>query len=221
MALGLSSIARGYGKKVKALLTNMDQPLGRYAGNSLEVDECLQILRNDSATGSALQRQMIHDTRELSLQLAAQMLLLGGADKTIQGAYKMAEAALDSGKAYEKFELLCQIHQGRLSELPQPKHQLNILADEAGIIQGFQTEKIGLVGIQIKAGRAVTTDKIEPTAGIEFHQRIGAKIQKGDILFTLHGADKDLLSTVVAHLKATVVLGNMPVAPTKLIWKEI
>jgi len=81
LAVNLMTIARGYGKKVSALLTNMDQPLGRYAGNSLEVEECVAIMKNESFIGPA-GYDLYEDTRELSLRLSSQMLFLAGAGKS-------------------------------------------------------------------------------------------------------------------------------------------
>ncbi len=218
LARSLCAIARGYGKKVSALLTNMDQPLGQFAGNSLEVDECLEILKNEASPHN---KKIQANTRELSLQLSAQMLLLGGAVVNLAEGYKKAEAALLSGKAFEKFEELCLIHNGRLRELPKPKHRLEIKAKDAGFVQSFETEKIGLVGIKIRAGRSVTKDVIEPTAGIEFHQKIGDKIQRGDLLFTLFGADLELLQRTENDLASTITLGASLKTSPDLIWKEI
>ncbi len=212
LALGLCSIARGYGKKVSALLTNMDQPLGNASGNSLEIEECLEILKGGASAP---------DTRELSLQLAAKMLVLGGAASDATSAYKKCSEALSSGRAYEKFEELCQIHGGHLKELPRPKFHLEIKAKENGYIQSFDTEKIGMVGVRIKAGRAVTTDVIEPTAGIITHSKIGGKVQRGDVLYSLHGANLDLLKMSEAELAATIKLSDTPVTAPDLIWKEI
>ena len=218
LALGLVSIAKGYGKKVSALLTNMNQPLGQFAGNSVEVDECLKILKNE---GSSADKALHSDTRELSLQLSAKMLHLGGAAASAHEAYRLAEKTLTSGKAFEKFEELCVIHGGDLKKLPQPKFHYEVKAVEAGILQGFETEAIGLVGVKIKAGRRLTTDTIESTAGIEFHHKIGSNIKHGDILFTLHGSNLDLLKQVESELLSTIVLGATRPPTQELIWKEL
>ncbi len=214
LARGLISIARGYGKKVSALLTNMDQPLGQFAGNSLEVEECVNILQGKISP-------RYQDTRELSLQLSAKMLQLGGAASDAKAAYSLAVRALQSGKAYDKFVELCRLHGGDLDQLPKPQHHLEIKSTSSGIIHSMNTETIGIVGIKIRAGRAVTTDVIEPTAGIEFHARIGQKIQRGDLLFTLHGADLALLQASSQQLLSSIHLGETACSAPNLIWKEI
>lgn len=220
LARRLMAIAQGYGKKVAALITNMDQPLGRYAGNSLEVEECVAILRNQSFIG-ANGKDLYEDTRELSLQLSAYMLWMGGASKTVEDAYYLAQVALGSGRAYEKFEELCRIHSGRLKELPTPKNHHPVLAAETGYIASMNTEAIGVAGLQIKAGRAVTTDVIEPTAGIEFHYKVGDRVEKGQPLFTLHGADLSLLQGVEKFLRDSVKISEAETKARPLILKVL
>ena len=216
LALRLMAIAKGAGKKVSALITNMDQPLGRFAGNSLEVEECVAILKNQTFIGLN-GKDMYEDTRELSLQLSAQMIFLGGAADSIESAYHLAQVSLGSGRAYEKFQELCRLHTGQLSDLPRPKNQLAILAADSGFIESMNTEAIGVAGIQIKAGRSKTSDKIEPTAGIEFHFKVGDQVQAGQPLFTVYGADLSLLKSVSQFLLSTVRISETAVQPQPLI----
>ncbi|MBO9667316.1 MAG: thymidine phosphorylase, partial [Bdellovibrio sp.] len=218
LAINLMNIAKGYGKKVTSLLTNMDQPLGRYAGNSLEVDECVAIMKNEKFIGPH-GYDLYEDTRELSLRLSAHMLLLAGIGKNEEESYKIAKETLESGKALAKFEELCKIHGGDLRNVPKPKHSVVITADKAGFVQSFHTESIGVAGILIKAGRAQTTDIIAPTAGIEFHAKVGDEVKAGDVLFTLHGDDKDLLLSAVPMLKSAITISLQKVSKPSLILK--
>lgn len=220
LALSLMSIARGYGKKVTALLTNMDQPLGRYSGNSLEVEECVAIMKNETFAGSA-GYDLYEDTRELSLRLSAHMLFLAGAGRDEEACYKIAVDILSSGKAMEKFEELCKIHGGSLSALPKPRHHLSLLSERSGFVQGFHTESIGVAGIIIKAGRAQTSDIIAPTAGIEFHVKVGDEIKAGEPIFTLHGDDKDLLQSAVPLLKSSMNISLQKPTKPSLILKTL
>lgn len=220
LALNLMSIAKGYGKKVTSLISNMDQPLGRYAGNSLEVDECLAIMRNEKFIGPA-GYDLYEDTRELSLRLSAHMLLLAGVGKSEAESFGIAVEILRSGKALAKFEELCQIHGGNLKALPKPQHSVNVRAEQSGYIHGFNTESIGVAGILIKAGRAQTADVIAPTAGIEFHVKIGDKVNSGDTIFTLHGNDKDLLQSAAPLLKSSVNISLPKITKPSLILKVL
>lgn len=220
LAQSLMSIAQGYGKKVTALLTNMDQPLGRYSGNSLEVEECVAIMKNEKFLGRE-GYDLYEDTRELSLRLSAHMLLLAGKGPDEEACYKLAVEILESGKALEKFEELCKIHGGNLSALPRPQHKLDLLCEKSGFIQGFHTESIGVAGIIIKAGRAQATDIIAPTAGVEFHVKIGDEVKVGDPIFSLHGDDKDLLHSALPLLKSSVNISLQKLGKPSLILKTL
>ncbi|MBS1969022.1 MAG: thymidine phosphorylase [Bdellovibrionales bacterium] len=214
LAKKLMGIAQGYGKKVVAMLTNMDQPLGRFAGNSLEVEECVEIMQGK-------EHRFYHDTRELSLWLSAHMLHMSGKVKTADDGYKLATEMLVSGKAYKKFEELCSIHSGNLSALPKPKYKITIPAEKSGFVSAFNTESIGVAGILIKAGRAVTTDVIAPTAGIEFHAKVSDSIQAGEPIYTLHGDDLQLLESAVPMLKSSVTISLQKPASPSLILKTL
>ena len=145
------------------------------------------------------------------------MIFLGGAADSIESAYHLAQVSLGSGRAYEKFQELCRLHTGQLSDLPRPKNQLAILAADSGFIESMNTEAIGVAGIQIKAGRSKTSDKIEPTAGIEFHFKVGDQVQAGQPLFTVYGADLSLLKSVSQFLLSTVRISETAVQPQPLI----
>jgi pyrimidine-nucleoside phosphorylase len=214
LALNLMSIAQGYGKKVVALLTNMNQPLGRYAGNSLEVEECVDILMGR-------EHKQYHDTRELSLWLAAHMLHLAGKTKTAKDAYKLATETLVSGSAFKKFEELCSLHGGNLAALPKPKHKLVMTAEKAGFISSFNTEAIGVAGILLKAGRALTVDVIAPTAGIEFHAKVTDSLQIGDPIYTVHGDDLALMESALPLLKSSVTISLQKPPSPSLILKTL
>lgn len=218
LATNLMSIAKGYNKKVVAVLSNMDQPLGRYAGNSLEVFECLSILRGESFYGPN-GTDLYHDTRELSLQLSAYMLLMAGAFPTIESAYSAAKKTLESGSAYQKFLDICAQQGGKIEGLPTPRHRLDIILGKSGYIESMDTEKIGVVGLMIGAGRAKSEDTIDPTAGIEFHYKIGDKISDKDPVFSLYGEKMGLLENAAETLKSCLKLSQSITTKPQLIWK--
>jgi pyrimidine-nucleoside phosphorylase len=219
LALKLMDIAHLYGKRVTALITNMNQPLGRFAGNSLEVEECLAIMRNEQCLGPK-GYDLYEDTRELSLRLSAHMLLLAGAGPDEKSCYRMAQDILVSGEALRKFEELCVIHGGRLAELPKPKSSLVIRSEKSGFVHEFHTEAIGVAGIFLKAGRATTSDLIAPTAGIEFHVKIGDEVKAGEAIFTLHGDDGNLLSSAAPLLSSAITISLPKITKPSLI-KEV
>lgn len=214
LAVNLMAIAKGDGKKVVALLTNMDQPLGRYAGNSLEVFECIEIMKGH-------EHPQYQDTKELSLRLAAHMLLLAGKTKTEAEAYLLAQETLKSGKAFEKFQELCKIQGGDLEHLPMPKKTVPVRAEKEGFVQSFNAESVGIAGILIKAGRAQVADVICPTSGIEFHVKIGDAVKKGDTLFTVHGDDEDLMASIVPMLQTAIHISQQIKERPVLILKTL
>lgn len=221
LAKELMKIAKGYGKKVCTLITNMDQPLGRYAGNSLEVVECLEILQNKWPQ-DPVKKKMYEETAELSLALSAQMIFMGGQAESLAEARVKANDALVSGRALAVFEKLIQVQGGDLTKIPLPQNSKKILAQKSGYVVSMQTSQIGYAGVLLKAGRAQSDDVIEPTAGIEFHVKVGDSVKIGDPLFTLHGADPKLFPAAEEKLVSSLSISDsVKVSPLILILKEL
>lgn len=193
LARALMNIAQGYNKKIVSVISSMQQPLGKYAGNALEVFECIEILKNKKSI-SLRGYDLYEDTRELSLQLSAQMIHLSGKTESLTAAYEKAKNALESGAALKVFEQLCLEQGGVLNNLKLAEKKLDICITKDGFIKAFDVEKIGLTAVVLKAGRLRADDKINPTSGIEFHVKIGDAVKKGDLLYTLHGDDPHLFA---------------------------
>lgn len=220
LAKALLKVGELYGKKVGALLTNMNQPLGRYAGNALEVLECDEILQGKESFGLH-NYDRYADTRELSLQLAAHMLHLSGEFGDVQTSYKLATELLKSGAAFRKWREVVISQGGDIDRLPKPENRLDLFATKSGYVKSIDTTLIGNVGIRIGAGRKVTTDHIEPTAGIEFHAKVGDFVEVGHPLFTLWGAKLEILKQGSTYLADCVDFSEEPVAREELIWKQL
>ena len=220
LALSLISIAKAYNKKVVALLTNMDQPLGRFAGNSLEVQECISIMKGEKYLNSQ-GVDLYEDTRELSLWLSAHMIFLSGAASSEKQAYQLCKEALASGKAYKKFLEMCQAQGGNPDKILTASQQKILTADTDGFISGFQTENIGLGGILLRAGREKITDVLDLTSGIEFHVKIGDKVKVGDPIFTLYGNEIDRLEKAADWLKNQYTISLQKPARPSLILKTL
>lgn len=201
----LVSIARGYGKKCSSFITNMNQPLGRFSGNSLEVKECLDIMSGKTCLNDQ-GFDLYSDTKELSLVLSSEMMFLSGLYKNRALARKHAEQILDTGLALKKFKELCGLHGGDWSKLPEPKNSFVITSKVKGWVTGFDVEKIGLAGIKINAGRRIKEDTIEPTAGFEFHKKIGHAVKIGDPIFTIYGSNPKLFSNIIEDLNTSIFI---------------
>ncbi len=220
LANSLMKIAEGYGKKVTALITNMNQPLGAYAGNALEVKECVEIMQGKTKINH-LGNDLYEDTRELSLWLSAHMLLLAQKKSTLEECYQLASDLLKSGKALDKFKELCEIHGGDLSRLPQPSQKKIITAEQNGFVYEMNTEKIGIAGILIQAGRAEVKDVINPVSGVEFHVKIGDPIQVGQPVFTVYGDQAQDLQPALTMLESAYRVQQLPIKKTELILTTI
>jgi pyrimidine-nucleoside phosphorylase len=169
------------GKKVVALLTDMNQPLGRTAGNAMEVAECIEVL---SGGGPA-------DLRELCLELAAWMFLLGERVKMLDDGKRLSADLIASGQAREKFREIVGLQGGDVgviddpARLPHARHSLDICAATSGFVAAIQCEQLGVAGVVLGGGREKKEDKIDPAVGLKFHKRIGDKVDRGEPLCTL------------------------------------
>lgn len=201
LALALMSIAKGYEKKIISLITSMEQPLGRFAGNALEVFECVEIMQGKKFIGPS-GADLYEDTRELSLQLSAQMIFLSGKTASLAAAYDLAKEMLNSGAALKVFEKLCLEQGGNLNLLNFSDNKHTVAVKSDGFIKSFDVEKIGLAGTLLKAGRSKTDDVVDPGSGIEFHFKIGDQVKKDDVIYTLYGNESHLFS------KAEIMLRN-------------
>jgi pyrimidine-nucleoside phosphorylase len=178
------------GKKVVALLTDMNQPLGRTAGNAMEIAESIDVL---AGAGPA-------DLRELCLELAAWMFFLGERVKTVEEGKKLSMDLITSGMAREKFREIVALQGGDVAVVDDPRQlvrarqTLDIVATANGYIAAIQCEQLGTAGVVLGGGREKKEDKIDPAVGLVFHKRIGEGVQRGEPLCTLHYNSDDRLT---------------------------
>lgn len=218
LARQLISVGRQSGKKMAAIISNMNQPLGRFVGNSLEVEEAIAILKQTSCRRQPL--SALKDTEELSLILAAHMIFLSGVASSFEEGNNLARQALMSGAAFELFDKISYAQGGRLSELPVHQEQFSIRSSQSGYIAHVDCEKIGLAAIHLGSGRRLTSDVITPTAGLELHCKIGEKIEKGQILYTLYFEKRaDLSLTQNLLMEATTISEKKP-QPFELVIEQ-
>jgi pyrimidine-nucleoside phosphorylase len=170
------------GKKVVALLTDMNQPLGRKAGNALEVVEAIEVLNGG---GSA-------DLRGLCLELAAWMLWLGERVQSVGEGKKLARELVLSGRAREKFREIVRLQGGDAAVidnpalLPSARHHLDVASPVDGYLARMQCEQLGVACVVLGGGREKKEDTIDPAVGLVFHKRLGDPVQQGESLCTLH-----------------------------------
>ena len=217
----LISIGTAHNKRMAALITNMDQPLGRFIGNALEMEECFAILKGESCRG----RSDFDDCLNLSVELAGYMIWLGGKAKDAEEGIQSAKRILESGKAWEMFERICTAQGGDLRQLPQAKAQFDVIAQSDGFVSGFNTEKVGIAALSLGAGRAKASDVIDHTAGIEVHRKIGDEVRRGDRLFTLYTShpESDRVFAIAKEqlLAATTISLQKPQVPDLIIKRKV
>jgi pyrimidine-nucleoside phosphorylase/thymidine phosphorylase len=172
------------GKKVVALITDMDQPLGRFVGNALEVEECVQILRGEFA-GSG-------DLVELTLELCGWMFLLAGRSGSKDEGRALADKLLRSGEALEKFREMVGAQGGDvraiddLELLPRPAHREEVFASSSGFVTAIECERMGMAGVVLGGGRVTKEDAIDPAVGMVLHKKVGDAVSAGESLCTVH-----------------------------------
>jgi len=170
------------GKRVVALITDMDQPLGHKVGNALEVAEVLEILHGNGPG----------DLRQLCLELAAWMFELGGACDGLSEGRKTAAQLIDSGRALEKFREMVELQGGDPSvldhpaKLPRASLSGEVLSTTEGYITSIECEAIGTAGVILGGGRERKEDSVDPSVGIVLHKKVGDAVRREEPLATLH-----------------------------------
>src|SRR5579864_7381971 len=170
------------GKKVVALITDMNQPLGRMAGHAHEVLESVEVLKS---RGPA-------DLKNLSLDLSAWMFFLGEKTKSVEEGRRLAEKMVASGQALEKFRQGIRLQGGdervvdEPQRLPQARSHTEVMSAGAGYLGIKNCEQLGTALAMLGGGREKKEDKIDHAVGLEFHKRIGDRVGKGEKLVTIH-----------------------------------
>jgi len=170
------------GKKMVALITDMDQPLGNMIGNALEVVEVVDVLRGGGP----------QDLRELCVELAGWMLHLGGASKTVAEGKQQSATLISSGKALEKFSQMIELQGGDprvvddAKQLPQAGYTLQVSSAKAGYLSSIQCEEVGTACVILGGGRERKEDSVDPAVGIALHKKVGDRVSAGEPLATIY-----------------------------------
>jgi pyrimidine-nucleoside phosphorylase len=173
---------KSMGKKMVALITDMDQPLGRAAGHANEIIECIEVL---NGKGPA-------DVRELSVELSAWMFYLGEKTKSVEEGRKLAERMISSGEAREKFKQCIRLQGGdeRVIDspdlLPTAHSKVDVTSNAGGVLVATDCQQFGIALAMLGGGRETKEDRIDDAVGLEFHKRIGERVEIGEPLATIH-----------------------------------
>jgi len=200
----LKMIGKSFNINTDVVYTSMDQPLGNTTGLWCEVQESIEGLKGNGP----------NDTMQVTFELGAKLVVQAGLSKTHSEAIALQEQLITNGKAYKKFIEMVEYQGGNsrdidnYSDLHQPRYTNELKAEKSGYVQSMDTYKIGLATIELGCGRKKTTDIVDPTAGIQFDNKIGDKVNKGDILLKFFNSDSKKLFATEALLKESFQIGN-------------
>ncbi len=185
LARTLAGIGRAMGKRTTALVTAMDEPLGRAVGNALEVAEAVELLRGGGPA----------DLRAVTVELVAEMLLLGGRSAGLAEARRLAGAAIADGSGLAKLRAIVEAQGGDPAavddpgRLPRAPRRLEVASPASGAVQAIDAEALGLAAVALGAGRRRIEDAVDPAAGLVVHKKLGEPVEAGEPLATLHAGD--------------------------------
>lgn len=218
LAAAMVGIGNQAGKKTVALLTSMEQPLGNYIGNSLEVREAVEILSGKISKS---------DLKEVAVELAAYMVLLGKKASSLDAARVQVEKALLSGSGLDTFAKWVKAQNGNpdvakdLSLLPQASSVVNYESPSSGYVLAIRAEEVGYAALLLGAGRSKKDDAIDPAVGIVLKRRVGDEIRQGEPLAEIHSNSKQKLEACVKKLDMAYVIDSSPPEQEPLIWKTV
>lgn len=211
------NIGKGFGKKTRAIITDMSQPLGNAIGNSLEVEEAIKILKGNGSS----------DLREVCINIAANMLLLGKKVKDLEEGIEITEEILTSGRGLDKFKQFIS-HQGGnsnivedISLLTKARYKDELLAKYNGFISKIDCKQIGIASIILGAGREKKEDIIDPSVGIVMEKRLGDNVKIKDKICTIYGNDFSKIEEAKKILEKSIEIsdkkGRVPILIKKII----
>jgi pyrimidine-nucleoside phosphorylase len=217
LAESLVAIGNASGVKTQAIITDMDAPLGRAVGNAVEVVECIEAMRGQGPP----------DLMEVTMALTVPLLVLGRVAKTAADARKLAQHAIDSGSALEKFRRIIEAQGGDphvvddVSRLPQVRQRHLVHATRNGYVQRMDAELIGRASVALGAGRDRVEDAVDPAVGILVNAKPGAKISSGEAVLEVVYREKARLDAALDLIKRAIVIGDEPPARRPLIVGEV
>ena len=213
LAEQLIETASRLGLRARALLTRMDSPLGETVGNALEVREAIDVLKGGGPP----------DVRELSLALAAEMILLAGVSDEESEASVLAASELESGRALEVFSRFVEAQGGdrgvvdNPGSLPSAPMRLSVEAGAAGYVKSIDALEIGLAAVSLGAGRAAIGDELDPSVGIEVLAHVGTQVAVGEAVAVLHARDERTAGAARGRVADAFRLSGEPVKRPSLL----
>ena len=221
LAKALVKTGNSCGIRTRALLTDMNQPLGRAVGNSLEVKECIELLRGEAEPGA-------RPVLDLSLELSAHMLVLARVDDLLEAAHARLQRVLEAGDALERFRqnVAAQGGEARVCDdpaafLPLVSESIKVESPRSGFITEIETTEIGHAIAALGGGRVRIEDKIDPTVGFLAEKKIGEKVEKGELLGTVYARDQAKARETVTRIQAAYIVSEASHSQRPTLIKEV
>lgn len=217
LAKSLIDTAKSFNKKVMAYITDMNQPLGNYIGNFLEVYESVKVLQGDD----------VEDLKTISVTLSGAMIYLGGKAASVEEGIEISNELIKNGKAFDKFVDITKAQGGDVKYLhnpeayPKSKHHEIIYADKEGYLKSVDTYEIGMAALELGAGRHTLSDKIDFKAGLIFYPKIGDKIKTGDKLIEIFTDKEDKIDSAKQMVGEALEFTDKKVGKPALIKKVL
>lgn len=204
LAKEMVSIGKGVNKETIAVLSDMDQPLGFSIGNALEVIEAIETLKGNGPK----------DLVELVLTLGSNMLLLAKKVNSFEEGKNLLSEKIKNGEGLEKFRQFIKYQGGDdsciddSSVLDTAKIKRQVIANKSGIVTKIHAERVGIIAMELGAGRATKDDNIDLSVGIVLNKKRGDKVEKGEILATVYGNDEQKTKSAVDKLLNEIEINN-------------
>lgn len=215
LAHAMVRIGNNVGRNTMAIISDMNQPLGRAIGNALELQEAIDTLKGQGPK----------DLTELVLTLGSQMVVLANKAETLEEARALLIEAINSGAALEKFKTFIKNQGGDETVIDHPErllqaqYQIEYKAKKSGYVTELVSNDIGVASMMLGAGRLTKEDDIDLAVGIVLNKKIGDKVEEGESLLTIHSNRQDV-DDVVKKLDSSITIADHVVSPT-LIHKII
>ncbi|WP_419791292.1 pyrimidine-nucleoside phosphorylase [Staphylococcus chromogenes] len=215
LAHAMVKIGNQVGRQTMAIISDMNQPLGRAIGNALELKEAIDTLKGQGP----------EDLTELVLTLGAQMVVLAQKAETLEDARAQLQSVIDNGAAIEKFKTFLSNQGGDASvvddpsKLPTAKYTFELPANQSGVVSEMVANEIGIASMMLGAGRQTKEDDIDLAVGLVLHKKIGDKVSEGESLLTIYANQEDV-AAVKQKLYENITISDSAEAP-QLIYKMI
>ena len=203
LARALVDIGKGVGMDIMAVISDMNQPLGRAIGNALEIEESIALLKGEGPD----------DLLDLVLTIGSQMLYMGGKATTLEEGRSILESHIADGSALERFRMMIEAQGGDDTVIddptimPQARYHIPIIAGKEGVVTAMTSDKLGLASMMLGGGRATKDDVLDYAVGLTLNKKVGDSVAKGETLLTVHSNREDI-ADVERLIRNNITIGK-------------